>query len=78
MKFIVFISICILFEKKCPCRGEEFRIGFLIDPIQSDETSQIQAALSLVEQRTPSVKINSDFLVVNREDMNVTENQGLN
>lgn len=77
MRFIVFITIFILYEKTCPCRGEEFRLGILIDPLQSDEVSQIQAAFAVVEQRIPSLKINSDVFVVNKEDMNVTGDQGL-
>lgn len=77
MKFIVLITIFILYEKKCPCKGEEFYLGVLIDPIQSDETSQIQAAFSLVEKKMPSIKINSDIFVTNSEDINITANQGL-
>lgn len=76
MKFIVFITIFILYEKRCPCKGDEIRLGILIDPDQSDEMSQVQAAFSLVEQRNPSTKINGEIIVIDKEDRNVTENKG--
>lgn len=76
MKLIAFISIFLLYERKKVCKGEEFRIGVILDSVQSDETPAMQAAFSLVEQRNPSIKIHGEFIIIKGDDRNDTETQG--